>query len=75
MTDEPPYTEWCDVCRDFFLSPHEHRLSSTGLDDGPWLPGQAPRKKPPPKTPEEVREIKMKAVATRRARYGPKGHR
>ncbi len=41
-------------------------VGSTGLDDGPYLPGKAPRKKPAPKTPEELRVIRAKAWETRR---------
>lgn len=41
---------------------------STGLDDGPYLPGKAPRKKPEKKTPEELRAIRLKAWETRRSR-------
>lgn len=37
----------------------------TGLDCGVYLPGQAPRKKSPAKTPEELRAIRKKAWATR----------
>lgn len=40
----------------------------TGLDDGVYLPGCAPRKKPDPKTPEELAAIRAKAWATRRAK-------
>ncbi len=40
----------------------------TGLDCGPYLPGQAPRKKAAPKIPEELAAIRAKAWATRRAR-------
>lgn len=42
-------------------------VGSTGLDDGPYLPGQTPRKNSAPKTPEELRVIRNKAWATRRA--------
>lgn len=51
------------------------RPDNTGLDDGPWLPGCEPRKKPPPKTPEELAEIRRRAWKTRRETYGEKGHR
>lgn len=44
-------------------------VGSTGLDDGPYLPGQAPRKRPESKTPEELKAIRAKAWATRRARH------
>jgi len=42
-------------------------VGSTGLDDGPYLPGKAPRKAPTPKTPEELKAIRAKAWTTRRA--------
>lgn len=42
-------------------------VGSTGLDDGPYLPGKAPRKKPAAKTPAELAEIRRKAWATRRS--------
>lgn len=48
-------------------------VGSTGLDDGPYLPGRAPRKKTTPKTPEELREIRTKACDARRVKYGQKG--
>lgn len=41
-------------------------VGSTGLNDGPYLPGKAPRKKPAPKTPEELKAIRAKAWATRK---------
>lgn len=46
----------------------DHKPDLSGLDDGPYLPGCAPRKKPAPKTTEELREIRAKAWATRHAR-------
>lgn len=75
---------WCPICGvsgpimqggvwgDF---PHDHRPDLSGLDDGPCLPGRAPRKKAHPKTPEEYRDIRARAWATRRATYGQHGHR
>lgn len=47
----------------------------TGLDEGPWLPGRAPRKRPKPKCSDELRAIRNKAWKTRRQKLGPKGHR
>jgi hypothetical protein len=44
------------------------RPDNSGLDDGPWLPGCGPRKKPTPKTAAEVREIRLRAWVTRRER-------
>ena len=47
----------------------------TGLDCGVYGPGEAPRKKPPEKTAEQLADIRGKAWATRRERYGKAGHR
>jgi hypothetical protein len=47
----------------------------TGLDDGPWLPGCAPRKKRKRKSAAEHRAARAKAWAARRQKLGPKGHR
>jgi hypothetical protein len=44
-----------------------------GLDCGVLL--SPPRKKPTPKLPEEVRQIRRKAWETRRQKYGTKGHK
>jgi len=57
----------CEVCGGSG-APHEHKDDLTGLDDGPYLIGCAPRRKPAPKTPEQLRAIRAKAWATRRAR-------
>lgn len=46
-----------------------------GLDDGPWLPGHAPRRRPKRKRPSELKEIREKAWETRRRKLGPRGHR
>lgn len=46
-----------------------------GLDCGVFLPGQAPRKKPAPKSAAEISEIRARAWAARRAKYGKDGHR
>lgn len=53
----------------------DRRADNSGLDDGPYLPGRAPRKRPAPKPAAEVAAIRAKAWATRRARYGERGHR
>jgi len=53
----------------------DNRPDNTGLDDGPYLPGQAPRKRPVPKSSEEVTDIRARAWITRRAKYGDGGHR
>lgn len=46
-----------------------------GLDCGVYLPGQAPRKKAAQKPAAETAAIRGRAWATRRAKYGPEGHR
>lgn len=46
-----------------------------GLDCGVFLPGQAPRKKMATKPAEEMARIRAQAWATRRAKYGERGHR
>lgn len=45
----------------------DRRADLTGLDDGPYLPGHGPRKKPAAKTAEELASIRRRAWATRRA--------
>jgi hypothetical protein len=45
----------------------DHKPDGSGLDDGPWLPGKAPRKKPVKKSREELAAIRAKAWKTRRA--------
>lgn len=67
--------DYCAICGVEAAFQHDHKPDQTGLDDGPWLPGQAPRKKPIPKSPKEMREIRARAWATRRAMYGECGHR
>lgn len=59
-------TSWCDVCGGEIRIPHDHKPDQSGLDDGPYLPGCAPRRKPAPKSPAEMRAIRAKAWATRR---------
>jgi len=46
----------------------------SGLDCGPYLPGRAPRKKPAPKSADELRAIRAKAWATRRAHLQDTDH-
>jgi hypothetical protein len=67
--------ELCVTCGQPLAWEHDHRPGGMGLDDGPWLPGRAPRKKPDAKPADEVREIRLLAWATRRKRYGSHGHR
>jgi hypothetical protein len=61
----------------FMASYPDRRPDGTGLDDGPPLPPSmgGPRKRPPPKSPAQLAEIRARAWATRRARYGQAGHR
>lgn len=77
MTENTPARE--DVERalgdSFARAPFDSRPDGTGLDDGPWLPGCAPRKPMPFKTPEQFSAIRAQAWATRRAKYGKDGHR
>jgi hypothetical protein len=63
ITQEQP----CPICDGAAHFPHDHQTDLSGLDDGPYLPGRAPRRKPTPKSPEEMRAIRAKAWATRRA--------
>ena len=53
----------------------DHKPDGSGLDDGPYLPGKAPRKKPAPKSASEIADIRSRAWATRRQKYGDRGHR
>lgn len=46
-----------------------------GLDCGVYLPGQVPRRRPPPKPAEDISDIRAQAWATRRKKYGQRGHR
>jgi hypothetical protein len=65
----------CNVCGLDQSWLHDHKPDNSGLDDGPPLPGHAPRKKMEPKPADEVRDIRARAWATRRAKYGQRGHR
>lgn len=68
--------ERCTICGGLLTYwSHDHKPDLSGLDDGPYLPGRAPRKKADPKSPEEYHEIRSRAWATRRAKYGRYGHR
>jgi hypothetical protein len=71
------YVDWKEASDDCESGAEELdcKPDLSGLDDGPYLPGQAPRKKPPVKSPEETRRIRQEAWATRRAKYGDRGHR
>lgn len=65
----------CDVCGMDQSWLHDHKPDQSGLDDGPPLPGHAPRKKMTPKPADEVRNIRARAWATRREKYGRYGHK
>lgn len=65
----------CETCGGELTWQHDHKPNNSGLDDGPWLPGRAPPKQPTPKLADELRAIRLHAWDTRRAMYGPKGHR
>jgi hypothetical protein len=58
--------EWCCVCG---------RDPCSGLDCGTFLLGQTPRRSAAPKPAEVVAEIRARAWATRRAKYGERGHK
>lgn len=70
-----PSTTYCTDCGGPLIYVHDHRPDNRGLDDGPYLPGNAPRKKLDPKSSEENRRIHRDAWNTRRKKYGPRGHR
>lgn len=65
----------CPICNVSGGFPHDHKPDLSGLDDGPYLPRCAPRKKPSPKPPKEIARIRAAAWASRRALYGQYGHR
>jgi len=61
----------CPVCSQETSFAHDHKPDLSGLDDGPPL--HNPRKKYV--APPNVSEIRKKAWATRRKKYGQFGHR
>jgi len=65
--------ERCEICGGVLTWKHDHRADNSGIDDGP--PIDIPRKKPAPKSPDVMREIRFQAWETRRKKYGPHGHR
>lgn len=67
--------DYCTICGGQMTWRHDHKPDQSGLDDGPYLPGHAPRKKAEPKDATEAARIRAKAWETRRAKYGPHGHR
>jgi len=50
------------------IEPARPDLPLDHLDQGVWLPGKQPRKKPEPKSKEELAAIRAKAWATRRSK-------
>ena len=66
-------SEFCDVCWQPLTWQHDHRADNSGLDDGPPL--HVKRKKAGPKTAEEWQDIRSRAWATRRHKYGVQGHK
>jgi hypothetical protein len=67
--------QWADILRRSREAPVDRRPDSSGLDDGPYLPGRAPRKRMERKNPAVVADIRARAWATRRDKYGKDGHR
>lgn len=65
--------DYCTICGCELSWKHDHKPDNTGLDDGPPL--YTERKKPVPKSADEMREIRSRAWATRRAMHGERGHR
>ncbi|TIR87391.1 MAG: hypothetical protein E5X05_01465 [Mesorhizobium sp.] len=65
----------CETCGQPTTWQHDHQPDQSGLDDGPSLPGKAPRQKRAPKSANEMKRIRADAWATRRQKYGPHGHR
>lgn len=63
----------CEVCGCEMTWTHDHSIDNSGLDDGPPL--QTPRKRPASKSAEVTREIRLRAWATRREKWGRYGHR
>lgn len=73
MTDTMKDGERCQTCGQALKWVHDHRDDLSGLDDGPPLHPR--RKKAAPKPAEEVARIRAEAWATRRQRYGERGHK
>lgn len=65
--------DYCTTCGGEMSFKHDHRPDKSGLDDGPYL--DTVRKKPAPKSPDEMRAIRARAWETRRRTLGPRGHR
>ena len=72
----PDETGWlCLLCDGEGVIWEDCRDDNTGLDDGPFLPGRQPRKRPAAKSEDDTRDIRARAWATRREKYGKHGHR
>lgn len=67
-----PADVFCQTCGGYGDLPHDHRPDGSGIDDGPALPGE---NRSAAKPPEIVCDIRSRAWATRRAKYGERGHR
>lgn len=63
----------CGICQMVQEFPHDHRTDLSGLDDGPPLDRE--RKRPTPKSAVQMKDIRARAWATRRRKYGEHGHR
>lgn len=66
------YPDICHVCGGALSWSHDHKPDLSGLDDGPPL--RAARKPGRKYTEAEARGIRARAWATRRHKYGQKGH-
>lgn len=73
--DKRASVAYCTICGGQLTWTHDHRADNSGVDDGPWLPWQGPRKKAAPKSAEEMADIRARAWKTRREKYGQYGHR
>lgn len=69
----PKHPGFCSICEAPLTWSHDHRPDNSGLDDGPPL--YPPRKKAAPKSAGEMSRIRAQAWATRRSKYGHRGHR
>lgn len=63
----------CTLCGGMLTWEHDHKPDESGLDDGVLLPGV--RRKAAPKPPIVLAAIRARAWATRRVKYGVRGHR
>lgn len=72
-----PNDERCATCGQPMTWAHDHRADLSGIDDGPYLPHRNPadKRRHGMKSAAELTEIRARAWATRRAKYGEHGHR